>query len=333
MWIGQLLSLIIRKQKIMLFIGKRCLHLIAVVLAVTAVTFLMVDLLPGDVAYTILGQDVTEEDIRALQNELGLDQPIFIRYAKWLAKALSGNLGVSHLTHESVAGAIVSRLPVTIELMLFAQVIALMLTIPCAILCAYRPQSLIDKSITALAFTTMSAPVFVMAIVLIYLFAVKLQWLPATGYVPINENVLLNLRSFILPALSIAMVEWVPLMRVLRSDMISTLQKDYILLARSKGLPVAHILFKHALRPSSFTLMTVFGLQIGHLIGGSLIVETIFALPGIGRLLIGAIFNQDINLIQGCILLIAVAYVGINFIVDILYTIVDPRIRKGVAIE
>lgn len=313
----------------MIFIGKRFLHLIAVVLAVTAITFLMVEYLPGDVAYTIAGQDATVEEVRAIQQELDLDRPILLRYATWLADLLSGDLGISHLTHEPVASAIVSRLPVTIELMLLAQGIALMLTIPCAILCAWRPQSPMDKSITALAFTTMSAPVFVTAIILIYLFAVKLQWLPATGYVPLNENIILNLRSFILPALSIALVEWVPLMRVLRSDMITTLQKDYILLARSKGLPVAHILFRHALRPSSFTLMTVFGLQVGHLIGGSVIVETIFALPGVGRLLIGAIFNQDIHLIQGCILLITVAYVGINFIVDILYTIIDPRIHQG----
>ncbi len=316
----------------MKFIGKRFFHLLAVVLAVTAITFLMVDLLPGDVAYNIAGQDATLEDIQAIQKELGLDQPIVLRYMTWLQKVISGDLGVSYLTHEPVGHTIVSRLPVTLELIVFAQCIALMLTIPCAIMCAYRPQSLIDKSITTVAFTTMSAPIFVMATVLIYLFAIKLQWLPATGYVPPNENVLLNLRSFILPAFSIALVEWVPLMRVLRSDMISTLQKDYILLARSKGLPIVHILFKHALRPSSFTLMTVFGLQVGHLIGGSLIVETIFALPGIGRLLIGAIFNQDTNLIQGCILLIAVAYVAVNFIVDIFYAIIDPRVRNGATI-
>jgi peptide/nickel transport system permease protein len=175
----------------------------------------------------------------------------------------------------------------------------------------------------------MSTPVFVMALVLIYLFAVRLQWLPATGYVPLNESLLLNIRSFILPALSIALVEWVPLMRVLRSDMITTLQKDYILMARSKGLPVYQILFKHALRPSLFTLLTILGLQIGHLIGGALIVETIFALPGVGRLLVDAIFNQDTNLIQGCILVISIAYVVINFIVDILYTVIDPRVSKG----
>lgn len=307
--------------------------MVAVVLAVTSITFLMVDLLPGDAAYRIAGQEATLDDIHALQNQLGLTGNIFLRYFKWLSRAAAGNLGKSFITHETVAGAMVSRLPVTIELMLFAQIIALSMTMPCAILCACRPQSKIDKALTSIAFTAMSTPVFVMALILIYLFGVKLHWLPATGYVPLNENPWLNIRSFILPSLSIALVEWVPLMRALRSDMITTLQKDYILMARSKGLPVYHILLKHALRPSSFTLLTILGLQIGHLIGGTLIVETIFALPGIGRLLVGAIFNQDIYLIQGCILFISIAYVGINFLVDILYTILDPRIHRGAAIE
>lgn len=319
-------------NQMMMHIGKKFLHLMTVVFAVTFLTFLMIDLLPGDAAYGIAGPEATIDDIHALQEELGLTENIVSRYFRWLSRAVSGDLGTSYFSHESVLTTIVSRLPVTVELMLFAQLIAITLTLPCAILCAYKPQSGIDKSLTGIAFTTMSMPIFVMALVLIYLFAVKLQWLPATGYVPLNEDLWLNIRSLILPAFSIALVEWVPLMRVLRSDMITTLQKDYILLARSKGLPIYRILINHALRPSSFTLVTIFGLQIGHLIGGALIVETIFALPGIGRLLVGAIFNQDTNLIQGCILLISVAYVVINFIVDILYTIIDPRVRKGAAV-
>ena len=315
------------------YIGKKLLHLAAVLLAVTFLTFLMIDLLPGDAAYGVAGQQATLDDIHALQKELDLTGNIVLRYIRWMSKAAAGNLGTSFFTHEPVTSAIVARLPVTLELMLMAQLLAITLAVPSAILCAYRPQSTMDKSLTGLAFTTMSMPVFVMALVLIYLFAVQMRWLPATGYVPLNEDAWLNLRSFLLPSLSIALVEWVPLMRVLRSDMITTLQKDYILLARSKGLPVHQILFKHALRPSSFTLLTILGLHIGHLIGGALIVETIFALPGIGRLLVGAIFNQDTNLIQGCILLISAAYVVINFLVDLSYAILDPRLRKGAALE
>jgi peptide/nickel transport system permease protein len=190
----------------------------------------------------------------------------------------------------------------------------------------------VDKTFTSIAFATMSVPVFVMAIVLIYLFALKLPWLPATGYVPLSDGLWPNIRSFLLPALSLAMVEWVALMRVLRSDMISTLKEDYILMARSKGLPAYHILIRHALRPSLFTLITILGMQIGNLIGGALIVETIFALPGIGRLMVGAIYGRDFLMVQGCILFITVAYVIVNSIVDICYFALDPRIRREIPV-
>jgi peptide/nickel transport system permease protein len=166
-----------------------------------------------------------------------------------------------------------------------------------------------------------------MALVGIYLFAIQLHWLPATGYVPIAYGFWANIRSFILPALSIALIEWVVLMRVLRSDMISTLQQNYILMARAKGLPPWKVLLHHALRPSSFTLVTVLGIQIGRLLGGAVIIETIFALPGIGRLLVNAIYSRDYMVVQGCILLITIGYVVINTIVDILYHLLDPRIR------
>lgn len=312
-------------------IGKKCLHLLVVMFAVSLCAFLMVDALPGDAAYSIAGTLTTLEDIQAIQTELGLSGNIAIRYFDWLSSVFQGDLGVSYFSNEPVLDALLSSLPVTFELMILSQLIALICAVPCAIICAYKHQSRLDNILTGTAFTSMSIPVFVMALLLIYIFAVTLQWLPATGYVSIQESVWLNLSSLMLPALSIAMVEWVTLMRVLRSDLITTLQKDYILLARAKGLPVSHIILKHALRPSSFTLITILGLQIGHLLGGALVIETIFALPGIGRLLIGAIFNQDIPVIQGCTLLIAITYVVINFIVDILYVIVDPRIKKGFA--
>lgn len=310
-------------------LGKRALHLFLVVFASSAVTFLMVDLLPGDAAYQIAGDTATLEDVQAIREELGLNGSLVLRYTNWLADVVRGDLGVSYLTGEPVREAILARLPVTIELMIAAQVIALVLSVPAGIYCGYRPRSGIDRLLGSASFAVMSVPVFVMALVLIYLFALKLGWLPATGYVPLSADPAANIRSMLLPALSIALVEWVPLMRVLRSDMIDTLREDYILMARSKGLPTHTILFRHALRPSLFTLVTLFGIQVGHLIGGALIVETIFALPGIGRLLIGAIFSRDIIVVQGCILFIAVAYVAVNFLVDISYTFLDPRLRRG----
>ena len=312
----------------MKFIGKKLLRILIVVWAVTGITFMMVALLPGDVAYTSAGQEASIEDIQAIRKELGLDRHMVVRYVIWLGHVAAGDLGTSQLTREPVLDAIVSRLPVTIELMLFAQCFAIVFAIPAGIFSAYRPHTVGDRSLTAAAFATMSVPVFVMAIVMIYLFAIKLRWLPATGYVPLSDGWWPNIRSLLMPALSIAMVEWVALMRVLRSDMIATLQEDYILMARSMGLPASRILIRHALRPSLFTLITILGMQIGHLIGGALIVETIFALPGIGRLLVAAIYGRDFMMVQGCVLFIAVAYVIVNTMVDLCYFVLDPRIRK-----
>ncbi|MGW8188079.1 MAG: ABC transporter permease, partial [Desulfobacterales bacterium] len=296
-------------------IGKKTLHLALVVMAVSAITFLMVDLLPGDAAYQMAGESATLEDVRAIREELGLHRSIVVRYLAWLADAARGDFGQSFITREPVWESITARLPVTIELMVGAQMIALMLAAPVGIFCGYRPRSGIDRFLSIVAFGVMSVPVFVMALVLIFLFALKLRWLPATGYVPFLENPIENLRSMFLPALSIALVEWVPLMQVLRSDMATTLREDFILMARSKGLPARTILLRHALRPSLFTLVTLFGIQVGHLIGGALIVETIFALPGIGRLLVGAIFARDVIVVQGCVFFITIAYVAINFLV------------------
>lgn len=309
------------------YLGKKLLRLIAVVLAVTALTFLMVNLLPGNIAYEIAGYEAAQEDIKAIQEELGLNNNILIRYVSWLAHVASGDFGKSMRTHKPILKEIVSRLPVTIELLILSQVFALILAIPAGIISAYKTQTGVDKALSSTAFAMISIPVFVLALVLIFLFALKLKWLPATGYTPISDGLWLNLRGFTLPSLSIALIEWVPLMRVLRSDMIATLKEDFILMARAKGLPATSILFRHALRPSSFTLITILGIQIGHLIGGALIVEIIFALPGMGRLFVSSIFARDFYMVQGCVLFIAVAYVIINFLVDILYSVLDPRIR------
>ena len=306
--------------------GKKLFRLFGVIIAVTAITFVLVDFLPGNIAYEIAGEEATMEDVEAVQEERGLNRPLIIRYGNWLADIAKGDLGKSFRTQEPVLEAILSRLPVTIELVVLSQLFALALAIPFGIICAYKPRTIIDNTLSSIAFAMLSIPVFVMGIILIYIFAIKLRWLPATGYVPISGGIWDNLRSFILPALCIAMVEWVPFMRVLRSDMIATLQENFILMAKSKGLPASHILFKHALRPSCLTLITILGIHIGHLIGGAVVVEIIFALPGIGRLLIGSIFSRDFAMVQGCILFITIAYVSVNFLVDHFYTILDPRI-------
>ena len=311
----------------MRLIWKKILRLILVVLAVTALTFLMVNILPGDVADMIGGQVASPEDVQAIRKDLGLDRNLAIRFVTWLGHLIQGDLGKSYLTQESVLHIILTRLPVTVELLVISQLITLLLALPAGIFSAYRNGSLLDRLISIGGFATLSIPSFVMALVGIYLFAIQLHWLPATGYTSFEYGFWANIRSFILPALSIALIEWVVLMRVLRSDMIGTLQQNYILMAKAKGLPPWKVLLHHALRPSSFTLVTVLGIQIGRLLGGAVIIETIFALPGIGRLLVNAIYARDYMVVQGCILLITVGYVAINTIVDILYHIFDPRIR------
>ena len=311
------------------FIGRRLVYLLPVLLAVTLLTFLIASLLPGDLAYTILGDQATPDKVEALRAQMGLDRPIWERYLLWLGNAVQGDLGRSFRTGETVLAAVIDRLPVSLELMVMAEVLGLVIAIPLAILCAVRSGSATDRFLTGLAFGKLSLPPFMVAILLIYLFAVSLNLLPATGWIPFAEDPVANLRSFVLPALTLAIAEWPVLMRVLRSDMIATLQEDYIAMAKAKGLKPSRILLVHALKPSSLTLVTVTGINIGRLIGGTLIIETIFALPGIGRLLVGAIYARDFIILQGVVLFVAVGFVAVNFIVDMLYAVLDPRIRHG----
>jgi peptide/nickel transport system permease protein len=313
----------------LLFVARRLLYLLPVLIAVSLLTFLIASLLPGDLAYVILGDQATPEKVEALRHDMGLDQPILMRYLGWLGHVLQGDLGRSFRTGQTVLQAVAERAPVSFELMLFAEVIGLAIGVPLAIVCAARSGGPFDRFMTGTAFGMLSVPAFLSAILLIYLFAVELRWLPATGYLPFTEDPLANLRFMVLPALTLALAEWPGIMRVLRSDMIASLQEDYIALARAKGLKPSRILFVHALKPSSLTLVTITGINIGRLIGGTLIVETIFALPGIGRLLVGAIYTRDLIILQGAVLLVACGFVIVNFIVDLLYAVLDPRIRHG----
>ena len=311
------------------FLMRRLLYLVPVLVAVSLLTFLIASLLPGDLAYAMLGDDATPEAIAALRRDMGLDQPIWWRYLVWLAGIVQGDFGRSFRTGEPVLGAILDRLPVTLELMLLAQLGGLAISVPLAILCAARSGSSFDRVVTSIAFAKLSIPGFIIAILLIYIFAVKLRLLPATGYVALDEDWIANLRSLVLPTLTLALAEWPVFMRVLRSDMIGTLQEDYIAMAKAKGLKESRILLVHALKPSSLTLVTVIGITIGRLIGGAVIVESIFALPGIGRLLIGAIYTRDFVILQGVVLFVAAGFVIVNFLVDMLYAMLDPRIRHG----
>src|SRR5689334_18901451 len=310
------------------YILRKLLRLVLVLLLVAAATFLLLNLLPGDVALALLGNDATPAAIAQVRTELGLDQPLVLRYLHWLLGFMHGDLGRSYITQVPVMESIIDRLPVTIELMLLSQGLALLLAIPAGVLCAHKAGSRIDRLISSAAMLLLAAPVFITAIMLMFVFALKLRWLPSTGYVPFTADPLGNLAHLALPALAIGLSEWPPLFAVLRADMIQTLQQDYIALAKAKGLGPAFILLRHALRPSSFTLVTISGLQIAAAIAGALVVETIFGLPGLGRMLTGAVYNRDMMLVQGCVTVISIGYVLVNFVVDLIYAVLDPRVRR-----
>jgi peptide/nickel transport system permease protein len=311
----------------MRFLLQRLVGLVIVLFVVSLFTFLLVDLLPGDTTTTILGPLAADDELRAeAQAELNLDDPLYVRYGDWVTNALQGDLGDSFVTGEPVSQSIRERLPTSILLMIYAQVLALLISIPLAVLSAYRANGLFDKVATTGSFGLLSIPNFILAIVLIFLFGVRWDIFP-TLYDDSSPTQIVT--TMFLPALTLAVGLSAVYMRLLRTDMIATLQEDYITMAKAKGLPTAYILVRHALRPSTFSLVTVAGIQVGALIGGALVIEQLFSIPGIGTLVTESIFRRDYLVIQGCVLVIAVAYVLVNFAVDLLYTFLDPRVRHA----
>lgn len=312
---------------------QKVIPVIATLIAVSFLTFLLTDLLPGDPAEQILGPEgSTPEALERVRSDLRLDDPLPVRYVTWVVDAMQGDLGRSYRTGQEVTAAIRERLPVTLEVGGLALLFALAGAVPLGMFSAYRAGGPADRGITGASFALLAIPSFMMAILLILVFAVGLGALPATGWVRITDDLGANLRGALLPALSLAIGELAVYTRLLRSDMISTLQEDYVVLARAKGMPTLWILLRHALRPSSFSLLTIVGLQIGAIMSGSVVVETLFALPGVGRLLVDSIFQRDLVTVQGIALVVAVSYVAVNFIVDLLYSYLDPRIRRGRAL-
>ncbi len=309
--------------------GGRVLQLVVVLLVVSAFAFLLLNLLPGNPVYTLLGPAATAEAVEQLTHQLGLDKPIWQRYFIWLWNLLHGDLGSSYVNHQPVLLSIEQRLPVTFELILLSQLLALGTAIPLGIAAAVRPNGLIDRVSSSAAFGLLSIPGFILAELLVYLLAVNFNIFPATGYVQFLEDPVENLRSLTLPAVTLGLGSMAVYLRVLRTDMIATLQQDFISLAIAKGLPTSYILFRHAFRPSTFTLLTVAGINIGTLIGGAFIIEYIFQVPGIGLLTIGSIYARDYLVVTATTVLVAGAFVTLNFIVDMLYVLLDPRIRSA----
>ncbi|MCD4533078.1 ABC transporter permease [Nocardioides sp. cx-169] len=309
--------------------GNRAIHLVLVLLIVTFGTMLLVDLVPGGIAYSILGDSATPEQVARINRELNLDASYLDRYTTWIGNVLSGDLGASFKTGRSVLDTIGSRLSVTVELLILTQVLALVLSIPIGLYAAQREGGLFDRSWSVISSAMISVPPFVLALVLSYFFAVQMQLFPVVGWTPISGGLGENLKSLVLPALALAAGEIAMYSRVLRSDAVSTMRNDYMLAARSRGLAPSRLLFRHALRPSSLSLVTLGALSLGRLIGGSVVVEVVFGLPGIGSLMIDSVLNSDLIVVQGIVLLVALAFVVANILIDLAYGYLDPRVRKG----
>jgi peptide/nickel transport system permease protein len=302
-------------------------HLILVLLAVSLVTMLLFELVPGDPALNILGPEATDQQVTQVRHDLGLDRSIPNRYVHWVSHAVRGDLGRSVRTQVPIWESIRTRLPVTGEIALLSMLFTLLLAIPIGVLSARRPDGWFDRIAGFLASIFVACPPFFSAILLVFVFSVHAHVLPVAGWVPFTRDPLENLRHLILPVLAIAMVEIGSTSRLLRADMMETLDQDYIVAARSRGLPTRRVLLRHALRPSSFTLVTVTGISLGRLIGGTIIVEQIFGLPGIGQYVISAIALKDLGVVQGVVLVSATAYVLVNLAVQFLYLWLDPRVR------
>lgn len=313
----------------MRYIVKRLLMLVPVLVIVTFASFYLTNLLPGDPAVAVLGPGATAEAIAQEHKALGLDNPILVRYGQYLDHVVHGNLGSSSVTHQRVSTELREHFPSTLELLILSQIIAFAISVPLGVLSARKPGSLLDKISTGGAFGLLSIPGFMLAILLVFVFAVKLHWFPATSnaYISPFKDPVGSLRMFVLPSVTLGLGSVAVYLRVLRSDMITTLQQDFITLARAKGMSQRWILLRHALRPSTFSLMTVAGLNIGALIGGAIVVETVFALPGVGTMIVAAIYQRDYTTVQAGVLVAATGYVLINFLVDLLYGVADPRVR------
>ncbi|NWQ41848.1 ABC transporter permease [Bacillus sp. EB106-08-02-XG196] len=317
----------------MKFLVRRLLLTIPILFLVSILTFSLIHMIPGDPARVILGQEATPEAYESLRAELGLNKPIVVQYVTWVGNVVTGDLGLSITDRVPVTELIFQRLPATVELTIGTFVVALLIAFPAGILAAVRRGTAIDYTSTFIALGGMSIPSFWLAMMAIIYFSVELGWLPASGYVPFSENPVQNLMAMILPCLATGLRESAVLMRMLRSSLLEVVNMDFVRTAKAKGLNEVRTILGHVLRNAMIPVVTTSGLMIAGLLGGLVITESIFSIPGFGRLIVESVFKRDYVTVQGAILVSAVLVVFVNLIVDILYAVIDPRIKaeKGVS--
>ncbi len=300
---------------------------IPVLLLVTAGVFALIHLTPGDPIDAMMAESVDDTVKRELRRDLGLDRPLYLQYATWMGRLLQGDLGRSIRNREPVIENVSRRIKPSLQLAGLAMAISLLVATPIGILSAARRNSTIDRVGTSFALFGICMPNFLIALLLIFVFGVTLRWLPISGYVDPMEEPWDGLRSLTLPAITLGLALAAVITRTLRSSMLEALSEDYIRTARAKGLSDGAVVRRHALKNALIPVVTVLGLQLGTLIGGAVITEYVFALPGVGRLVVDAVFARDYPLVQGVVLLIAVGFILSNLAVDLLYGFIDPRIR------
>jgi peptide/nickel transport system permease protein len=310
-------------------LGTRLLQLVPIMFLVSVASFVLVDLLPGDPAIAILGENATPETIEALHEQLHLDESWFERYGRWVGDAITGDLGTSITSHRPVVDEFIERAPVTGQLAVMAIVFGLVVGIPLGLFAAHKQGRLADRAASTGSFAFVSLPPFILGLLLVYVLALRIEIFPNTGWTRIGEGFGENLKHAFLPALSVGLAELAVFTQLLRADAIQTLGEDFVLAARAKGMPTRHVLVHHALKPSSFSLITLAAVNFGRLLGGTVIVEQLFGLPGIGRYVVQAIPSKNMPVIQGSVLILATVYLVLNTLADLSYNYLDPRLRRA----
>jgi peptide/nickel transport system permease protein len=310
-------------------ITRRLLLTIPILLGTAIIVFGILRLVPGDPAGAILGANATPDQLHRVHLELGLDRPIYQQFSSWLSGVLSGDLGHDYITNQSITSEMADRLPVTAELAGFAFVLAVVVAVPLGVVAAVRRGGWIDRVVQAVSVITVAVPDFVFGILSILLFSLVLGMFPASGYAPVTASLALNIHSLVLPAVSLALGLAGVLTRVTRSAMLDVLHTDYVRFARANGMSAGAVIFRYALRNAAIPIVTVAGLQVGYLLGGTVVVEQLFAIPGVGQLVVQAMLNRNYPVVQTCVLIFVLGFILVNLIADLLYAVLNPKIRKA----
>jgi len=316
-----------RGQDLLGYLIRRIVALIPVMFIVATVVFFLVHLIPGDPAAVLLGPNATPSEVMRLRTQMGLDRPIYSQFLIWLSRIVQGNLGDSIFLGRPVTIAVLERAEPTLVMITLSLIVAIVIGIPAGIVSAVKPNGWLDRTLMIFAILGVSIPTFWLGLNFIEVFSVLLNWLPAAGYAPLSSGLWENLSYMILPALSLGFNQSALIARICRSSMLEVMGQDYIRTARSKGLAEGLVIFKHALRNVLIPTVTVIGTSFAVLIGGAVVTEIVFNIPGVGLLIISSVLRRDYPVIQGCVLFIAAAYVLINLIIDILYVYIDPRVK------